>query len=177
MVGNREEKISESFLSFAGGWRLGLGAFSSRPRKQRSRSELRDAVRLAWGGGGGGAVSAVRRGKVNNGCSVFRVFGGVGGHSGGGGFRSPDCVTLPNRASLKKALGPSVIHPVPTGRPVGAHNPSVFPTHRPTRSKLTNRAPVSDRGQKNLSQSTRLLRMRRGDLNFYHERCGYSPAN
>ena len=31
----------------------------------------------------------------------------------------------------------------------GGPNPRLFPTHWPTRSKLTNRAPVSDRGRKN----------------------------
>ena len=46
-----------------------------------------------------------------------------------GKFRSPDYVTSPNHAYLKKILGPSVIYSMPTGRPVEGPKPPPFPTN------------------------------------------------
>ena len=40
------KKNSESELSFASNWRLKSGALGSRPRKQKSVNELRNAIRL-----------------------------------------------------------------------------------------------------------------------------------
>ena len=129
--------------------------------------EICGRVHVGWGLMGVGAlVGFLVVVWVNVGWVGVNVGGGVAysahgscrgavGERAFGGFGSPHCVASPNRACLRGALGPSVIYSMPTGRPVGApilaYCPllAYSPLTQPTRSKLTNRAPVSDRGRKN----------------------------
>ena len=54
---------------------------------------------------------------------------------------------MPTRLTLKKLWGPrlSILCPVPSGGPI----PRRFPTHRPTRSKLTNSAAMINARRRN----------------------------